>query len=80
MHTDWMSPYHAALHEQDPVKLEELCELARHAMHNRMLELGTQPADAHEEGELEEALRQLTIHKYKGKPASRTLQVERKAG
>jgi len=70
MHTDWMGPYHAALREQDPVKLEELCEQARHAIHNRVLELGTESVDAHERGELEEALRQLTIHKYKSKPAS----------
>jgi hypothetical protein len=80
MHTDWMGPYHAALREQDPGKLEELYEQARHAIHNRMLELGTQHADVHERGELEEALRQLTIHKYKGQPARRTPQGERKAG
>lgn len=69
MHTDWMSPYHAALREQDPAKLEELYEQARHAIHNRVLELGTQSLDAHERGELEEALRELTIHKYKRRPA-----------
>jgi len=72
MHTDWKTLYHAVLREQDPVKLEELYEQARHAIHNRVLELGTEPADAHERGELEEALRQLIIHKYKRRPAPPT--------
>jgi len=68
MHTDWMTAYYAAMCEHDPVKLEESYEQARHAIHNRLLELGTDPADpreTHERGELEEALRQLIIHKYK---------------
>ncbi|MBZ5663430.1 MAG: hypothetical protein LAO30_02400 [Acidobacteriia bacterium] len=65
MLTDWNTSYQVAIREQDPAKLEDLCEQARHAIHNRVLELAESPADARERGELEEALRQLTIHKYK---------------
>lgn len=65
MHTDWNTSYRVAIHEQNPAKLEDLCEQARRAIHTRVLELADTPADARERGELEEALRQLTIHKYK---------------
>lgn len=66
----WMSAYAYALREQDPAKVEDLCEEARRAIHTRMLELEDTRADVHERGELEEALRQLTIHKYRRPRAS----------
>ena len=65
MPTDWKTLYEVAVREQNPAQLEDLCERARRAIHNRVLELEENPADAREKGELEEALRQLTIHKYK---------------
>jgi hypothetical protein len=64
MHTDWKTPYQFAIREQDPAKLEDLYEQARHAIHNRMLGLEENVADVRESGELDEALRRLTIHKY----------------
>jgi hypothetical protein len=64
MHTDWKTPYQFAIREQNPAKLEDLYEQARHAIHNRMLELEENVADIRESGELDEALRRLTIHKY----------------
>jgi hypothetical protein len=64
MHTDWKTPYQFAIREQNPAKLEDLYEQARHAIHNRVLELEENVADVRESGELDEALRQLTIHKY----------------
>ena len=64
MHTDWKTPYQFAIREQNPAKLEDLYEQARHAIHNRVLELEENVADVRESGELDEALRRLTIHKY----------------
>jgi hypothetical protein len=68
MHTDWKTPYQFAIREQNLATLEDLYEQARHAIHKRVLELEENPADAREKGELEEALRQLTIHKYSRTP------------
>ena len=64
MHTDWKTPYQFAIREQNPAKLEDLYEQARHAIHNRVLELEETVADVRESGELDAALRRLTIHKY----------------
>jgi len=68
MSTDWTTPYRAALQEQDPAKLPDLCERARRAIHDRTLELGTKAAAAPEREQLEEALRQLVMHEAKSKP------------
>ena len=65
MPTHWMHAYKAAIREHAPEQIEERYELARLAIHKRVLELTDDPADARERGELDEALRQLTIHKYK---------------
>lgn len=70
MHTDWKTPYQFAIREQNPAKLEDLYEQARRAIHNRVLELEQNRADARESGELEIALRQLTIHKYSRTPVN----------
>jgi hypothetical protein len=43
----------------------ELYERARRAIHCRLLELENTPADVRERGELDEALRQFTIRRYK---------------
>jgi hypothetical protein len=45
MHTDWKTPYQFAIREQNPAKLEDLYEQARHAIHNRVLELEENVAD-----------------------------------
>jgi len=68
MHTDWKTPYQFAIREQNPATLEDLYEQARHAIHNRVRELEENPSDTREKGELEEALRQLTIRKYSRTP------------
>jgi hypothetical protein len=63
----WMSAYAAALQEQDPEKLPTLCDEARRAINDRILELGSKLHDSSEREQLEEALRQLTIHETKRK-------------
>lgn len=71
MRTHWMSVYLAALREQDPAKIPDLCDEARRVINNRALELGKQGAEAPERKELEEALRQLVVHELK-KPRRRS--------
>jgi hypothetical protein len=65
MHTDWTTPYHVAMCEQNKMKLEGRYEVARHAIHNRILELGKDTADIRELRALEEALHQLNLHRYR---------------
>jgi hypothetical protein len=67
MTSDWKGHYQLAMHEEDPAKQEELYEQARVAIHKRVLELAKDRADIRERGDLDEALRQLTIHKYRKK-------------
>jgi hypothetical protein len=68
MPIDWKTQYQTAIRELDPRQKPALCERARHAIHERLLEQGRQHPDATEREELEEALRQLTLHKYKKSP------------
>jgi hypothetical protein len=65
MPTNWKTPYEAALRERDPAKLPEACELARHAIVERELELSTLSEESPERLELEEALRQVWIHEQR---------------
>ncbi len=65
MPTDWKTPYQSALRERDPAKLQEACELARHAIVERELELSTLSEEAPERLDLEEALRQVWIHEQR---------------
>jgi hypothetical protein len=61
MYTDWMTPYRAVQREQDPAKQPELCEKARRAINDRLLELAAQGADPDVREELERCLRLLTL-------------------
>ena len=70
MNTQWESFYSSAMREYHPAKLDEAYEKARCAIHNRILELADGRLDAGESGELDEALRQLTIHKCKARSGS----------
>ena len=65
MHVDWMTPYHVAMRELEGTKLESLLEEARRAIHNRTLELGADVADVREQRAMDDALRQLTLHRYR---------------
>jgi hypothetical protein len=65
MHTDWETPYQVAMRELNDMKLEGLYEQARHAIHNRGLELREDGADTRERRALDDAMRQLIIHKYR---------------
>ncbi|MBI3476783.1 MAG: hypothetical protein HY010_13710 [Acidobacteria bacterium] len=65
MHTDWTIPYQAAMREQEGPELESLVETARRVIHSRVLELGSDAADVREQHALDEALRQLTLHRYR---------------
>ncbi len=67
MTSDWKVLYQLAMCEEDPAKREEAYEQARVAIHKRVLELAKDRAGVSERGDLDEALRQLTIHKYKKK-------------
>jgi hypothetical protein len=65
MHTDWTTPYHVAMCERNERKLEGPYAVARQAIHNRILELGEDTGDIRELRALEEALRQLNLHRYR---------------
>jgi hypothetical protein len=66
MSLEWRSSYRDAMSEQDPAKRAPACERARHEINSRLLELAGQAPDAAggERAELEEALRQLTMHEW----------------
>jgi hypothetical protein len=72
MPTDWTIYVRAALRQQDPAKLPKLVEQARGAINDRVLERGPKGPDTQEREELEEALRQLTLHEMKGRRKSPT--------
>ena len=62
MHSDWKRPYDDALHERNPVRIPALCDLARRAIHDRMLELAdTNRALLNERERLNESLRRLFV-------------------
>jgi hypothetical protein len=65
MPTRWKSNYDAAIREQDPARLAEVCEKARHSINDRILELGSTPADKNQRQKLERALRELVAHQAK---------------
>lgn len=65
MHTDWAISYNAAMREQEAAKLESLVETARGAIHRRILELGSDATDVREQHALDEALRQITLRRYR---------------
>jgi hypothetical protein len=67
MPIDWKTIYATALREQDPAKIPDLCDEARRAINERVLEHGKGGTSAAERVELEEALRQLVIHELKSK-------------
>jgi hypothetical protein len=66
MSLGWRSSFSAAISEQDPTKRAAACEHARHEINSRLLELAGQVPDAAkgERAELDEALRQLTMHEW----------------
>jgi hypothetical protein len=62
----WRSSFRAAMSEQDSAKRAAACERARHEINSRLLELAGQASDdaGAEPAELEEALRQITMHEW----------------
>jgi hypothetical protein len=66
MSLGWRSSFSAAMSEQDSAKRAAACEHARHEINSRLLELAGQDQDAArgERAELDEALRQLTMHEW----------------
>jgi hypothetical protein len=66
MSLGWSPSFSAAMSEHDPTKRAAACERARLEINNRLLELAGQDPNAarDERGELEEALRQLTMHEW----------------
>lgn len=65
MRTRWINLYLAALREQDPAKIPDLCDQARRAINDRVLQIATQPQCNPERTALEEALRQFVVHELK---------------
>ncbi|MFZ3262962.1 MAG: hypothetical protein WA172_03095 [Terriglobales bacterium] len=66
MGAEWERLYREAFQEFDAEKVPELCDCARRAIHDRLIELSAQTTAAGKEREqLFEALRQLLIHEYK---------------
>src|ERR1700731_1189242 len=70
METNWRALHQAALREQDPAKLHAACERARAAINTRLLKQVKESAivPAAEREELEQALREITLHKSKKSP------------
>ena len=68
MPIDWKTPYQAAIREPHSRQSSALCENAHRAIHERILQQGRQHPDAAEREELEDALRQLTLHAEKKAP------------
>ncbi len=64
-HTGWRRLYELALHEQDPAKVLDACEVARRAINDRLLASVRDGASPTERRKLENALRQLVIHQKK---------------
>ena len=60
----WKVAYALAIHEKDPSKKPHLCEQARRAINDRILQPTPFAASHLERRVLEEALRQLTIHMH----------------
>jgi hypothetical protein len=66
MPAEWEQLYREAFQELDAEKVPELCDRARHAINDRLMELAAQAIAAGKEREqLFEALRALVIHEYK---------------
>jgi len=65
MPSEWEQLYREAFQELDAEKLPELCDRARRAINERLMELSAQTLAAEKEREqLFEALRTLLIHEY----------------
>ena len=57
--------------EIDPAKVQRLCERARHAIADRIIDICARPQDVTvntEREELEEASRKLTLHEHAHQP------------
>jgi len=65
MPAEWEQLYREAFQELDAENLPELCDRARRAINERLMELSAQTLAAEKEREqLFEALRTLLIHEY----------------
>lgn len=65
MPAEWEQLYREAFQELDAEKVPELCDRARHAINDRLMELATQTLAAeNERQQLFGALRTLLIHEY----------------
>jgi hypothetical protein len=74
METCWKKSYTAALREGDPEKIPALCDLARRAIHDRMLELAADRCTVtHEREMLYESLRQLFLLERNSCPAGQEM-------
>jgi hypothetical protein len=68
---DWRSTYKAAMGESNPAEVQRLCERARHAIVDRIIDLCPESQDVTvtaEREELEEASRKLTEHEHTHQP------------
>jgi hypothetical protein len=64
--SEWETLYREALREQDTENVAEVCERARRAINDRLIELAAQKTTLEKEREqLFEALRRLLIHEQK---------------
>ncbi len=64
---DWRFTFKAAIREINDANVQQLCERARHAIVDRLIDLAAEPQDAvvtAEREELEEALRKITQHEH----------------
>ena len=73
---DWQLFYEAALHEQNPIKVADACEQARHAINTEFLLLAARSiARSSKMEELQQALRRLVVHEAETLGFAGTLRV-----
>ena len=69
MSSEWERLYAEALQELDAERVPELCDRARRALNNRLVErAGDKTADPAEREQLFEALRNLLLYEYERRP------------
>ena len=65
MPTNWKTAAAAALREQSPAKILDLCAAAREEIYKRILQRGSRGPRSQEREDLNQALQQLVIHELK---------------
>lgn len=68
MPVEWERTYKEAFEEADAEKVPEICDRARRAIDDRLVELGAWSTAEKERERLREALRKLLLYEYQRRP------------